>query len=151
MSWDRPGLTAVGFEGFVPFLGMDRTLLPPRRGIYAILLEQRNRPDFLSTNIVTRRKPYPVKRLEAKWLDRMPVVYVGSAEPVDGLFGRLGDFARQSSSHTGGRALWQIANARDLVVSWVETPDHTAEVVEKTYLQAFKSEFDHYPFANWRL
>lgn len=151
VSWDRAGLEAVGFEGFVPFIGMDRVLLPPRRGVYSILLDATERPNFIDTNVIKRRKPYAPSRLSEKWIDGLTLVYIGMAEPSDGLFGRLGDFSRQSSSHSGGRALWQLQNASELQAAWVETPDHVAEEVEKKYLRAFKSEFGQYPFANWRL
>jgi len=150
-SWDRAGLEAIGFAGFVPFIGLDIETLPPRRGVYVVLRESVQRPAFMETNVITRRRSYAVDRLEAKWLDGQTIVYVGMADPVDGLYGRLGDFSKQSSSHTGGRALWQLVDAKDLVVAWVETPDHVAELVEKSYLRAFKAQFGQYPFANWRL
>ncbi|MCU1471013.1 MAG: hypothetical protein JWQ39_2162 [Glaciihabitans sp.] len=150
-SWDRPGFEGVGFKGFVPLLGLDRDLLPTRRGVYSVFRESASRPTFVDTNVITRRKAYDVGRLNQKWIDGQSVVYIGMAEPKDGLYGRLGDFSRQSSSHTGGRALWQLAGARELIVAWVETPEHVAEVVEKSYLRAFKEANGRYPFANWRL
>jgi len=150
-TWDRAGLEAVGFGGFAPFIGLVIETLPTRRGVYVVLRESDQRPAFIDTNVITRRKAYEVGRLEKKWLDGHTIVYIGMAEPVDGLFGRLGDFSKQSSSHTGGRALWQLVDAKDLIVAWVETPDHVAELVEKSYLRAYKAEFKQYPFANWRL
>jgi hypothetical protein len=150
-TWDRLGFERVGFKGFIPLLGLDRTLLPTRRGVYAVFRESTQRPTFVDTNVITRRKAYDVGRLGDKWIDGPTVVYIGMAEPKDGLYGRLGDFSRQSSSHTGGRGLWQLADATELIVAWVETPEHRAEVVEKSYLRAFKAACGRYPFANWRL
>lgn len=150
-SWDRAGLESVGFEKFIPFIGLTVDQLPPRRGVYAVLRLSTERPALIETNVIIRRKAYTVERLEDKWLDGQTIVYIGMAEPVDGLYGRLGDFSKQSSSHTGGRALWQLADSRDLVAAWVETPDHIAEVLEKSYLRTFKAKFGRYPFANWRL
>jgi hypothetical protein len=150
-SWDRTGLMSVGFEGFIPFIGLNVEGLPEHRGVYAVLREARDRPTFIRTNVITRRSAYDVDRLEAKWLDGQEIVYIGSAEPTDGLRGRLGGFSRQSSSHTGGRALWQLSDAAELVVAWAETPDHSAVAVEKSFLNAYKSAFDQYPYANWRL
>lgn len=150
-SWDRPGFQGVGFKGFVPLLGLDRELLPTHRGVYSVFRESSSRPTFIDSNVITRRKAYGVGRLSDKWIDEQAVVYIGMAEPKDGLYGRLGDFSKQSSSHTGGRALWQLADAADLIVAWVETSEHVAEVVEKAYLRAFKEAHGQYPFANWRL
>jgi hypothetical protein len=150
-SWDRTGLMSAGFEGFIPFIGLHIEGLPERRGVYAVLRETRERPTFIPTNVILRRRAYDVDRLEAKWLDGQEIVYIGSAEPVDGLRGRLGGFSKQSSSHTGGRALWQLSDAAELVVAWAETPEHSAMAVEKSFLSAYKSAFDQYPYANWRL
>jgi len=149
-SWDRRGLEAVGFQGFIPFLGLSADLLPKGRGVYAVLREQLQRPTFLGTNVISRRKAYDVDRLNSKWLDGQTVVYIGKAAPLDGIYGRLGAFSRQSSSHTGGRALWQLSDARLLTVAWVETLDHGADTVETSYLRAFKELHGRYPFANWR-
>ena len=43
-AWNRPGLERVGFIGFVPLIGMDRTQLPRRHGIYVVLLEVDEQP-----------------------------------------------------------------------------------------------------------
>lgn len=150
-TWDRLGFERVGFKGFISLLGLDKTLLPTRRGVYAVFRESTQRPTFLDTNVITRRKAYAVPELKDKWIDGQALVYIGMAEPKDGLYGRLGDFSKQSSSHTGGRALWQLGDANELIVAWAETPDQVAEVVEKSYLRAFKVAFGQYPFANWRL
>jgi hypothetical protein len=150
-TWDPPGFQGVGFTGFVRLLGLDRDLLPTHRGVYSVFRESPSRPTFIDSNVITRRKAYDVDRLSNKWIDGQTVVYIGMAEPQDGLYGRLGDFSQQSSSHTGGRALWQLADAADLIVGWAETPDHVAEDMEKAYLRSFKDIYGQYPFANWRL
>jgi hypothetical protein len=129
-SWDRTGLLSVGFGGFLPFIGLNIEGLPKRRGVYVILREARDRPTFIRANVITRRSAYDVDLLEAKWLDGQGIVYIGSAEPVDGLRGRLGGYSKQSSSHTGGRASWQLSDAAELVVAWAEAPEHSAVAVE---------------------
>lgn len=151
LSWDRAGLEAVGFKGFVPLVSLDLLSLPARRGVYVVLRPGDGMPAFLESSPIARRAPYPVETLKAKWVPDQPVIYVGKADPVDGLLGRLGDYSKKSSSHTGGRAIWQLADADTLLVAWAETPDHVAESVEKTFLRAFKLRNGKYPFANWRL
>ena len=151
-SWDRAGLEAVGFRGFVPLVGLDISSLPSRRGVYAVLRSEVVEPPvFLVDNPIKRRKAYTLNQLSVKWLPDHTVLYIGKAESVDGIYGRLGDFSKKSSSHTGGRALWQLAGAHQLIAAWVETPGHIAETVEKSYLQAFRSQHGSYPYANWRL
>lgn len=151
-TWDRAGFEAVGFQGFVPLVGLDIDSLPRRRGVYAVFGSQAaEKPAFLEENPITRRKPYTPGKLSMKWLPAQTVVYIGKADAVDGIYGRLGAFSRKSSSHTGGRALWQLENAHDLVAAWVETPDHVAEIVEKSYLRSFRGQYGSFPFANWRL
>lgn len=151
-TWDRAGCEAVGFEGFIPLVGMDVSSLPPRRGVYIVLRPETGvEPVFLDENPITRRKPYALDKLSKKWLPTHTVLYVGKADARDGILGRLGAFSKKASSHTGGRALWQLADAHELIAAWVETPNHVAETVEKSYLQSFRSAFGGFPYANWRL
>jgi hypothetical protein len=150
ISWDRAGLEDVGFLGFVPLFDLDAARLPLRRGVYAVLRQSVVVPEFLAENPIVKKKRYSIETLTRKWLVDTPIVYIGKADPVDGLFGRLGAFGRRSPSHSGGRAIWQLADTADLIVAWIETPDQTAESVEKTYLRAFHATYDQLPFASWR-
>jgi hypothetical protein len=150
-TWDRPGLEALNFEGYVPLIGLDAQLLPPRRGIYVVLREATIPPEFVDANPIRRKKAYTVARLEEKTTGQLPIVYLGSADGKEGLRDRVGVFSRQSSSHTGGRALWQLKDADLLIVAWKETPDEVSEVVEKRWLVEFKRKYGAYPLANWRL
>ncbi len=149
-TWDRKGLEAIGFEGFLTFVGMDVTLLPPRRGIYAILRPSASEPEFLNVNPIKRRPPYTPQVLEGAWIAGAPIVYIGKAEPLrnPGLRGRLAPFSKKSSSHTGGRSIWQLADADDLVVAWLETPDMPAHEAETIYISEFKRIHGSRPFAN---
>ena len=110
-TWDRAGLEAVGFEGFVPLVDMDVSALPAQRGVYIVFRpETAVNPVFLDENPITRRKPYAPDKLSGKWLQTHTVLYIGKADAIDGIFGRLGAFSEKSSSHTGGRALgsWRM-------------------------------------------
>lgn len=149
-AWNRSELGRLGFTGFVPLVGMDRSLLPRRHGVYVVLYEEDRRPEFLATNVITKRMPYDPVHLEGKWLPDTSVVYVGKAQGRNGLRTRVGAFSRQRTNHSGGRALWQLDIASDLLVAWLETPGESALAVEQSYLQAFKAEHGSYPFANRR-
>jgi hypothetical protein len=149
-TWDRAGLESAGLRGFVPLIGLDRALLPPRRGVYVVLRDSGTDPLFLPENPVIRPKKYSVADLSAKWVVDASVVYIGKAEPRNGILGRLGAFSRQAANHSGGRALWQLADANELIVAWVETPDHAAHSVETSFLRAFAAQHGRLPYANWR-
>lgn len=149
-AWNRAELERVGFVGFVPLVGMDRSLLPRRHGVYVVLHESDVRPKFLASNVITNRMPYDPVHLEGKWLMGASVVYIGKAEGREGLRTRVGAFSRQAENHSGGRALWQLDVAGNLLVAWLETPGESALAVEQSYLRAFKAEHGSYPFANRR-
>jgi len=150
LAWNRGELERIGFTGFVPLIGMDRSLLPRRHGVYVVLHESHESPVFLASNVIAKRPPYDPAHLQGKWLVGSSVVYIGKAEGREGLHTRVGAFSRQATNHSGGRALWQLDTAGDLLVAWLETPDTSALAVEQSYLQAFKAEFGSYPFANRR-
>jgi hypothetical protein len=151
VTWDRAGLESVGFHGFVPLIGLDLTGVPQRRGIYAIVRQSVTMPSFVATNPVVKKRLYSVDALMQKWIPASSVVYIGKAEPVNGLSDRLRAFSRMASNHSGGRAIWQLTDAAELLVGWLETPDNVAEMVEKSYLRAFRDAHGGLPFANWRL
>jgi hypothetical protein len=149
-TWDRPGLEAAGFTGFVPLLGMDRSKLPPRRGIYVVLRDSATDPLFVSHNPITTRAPYSLDRLNAKVTRSHPIVYIGKADSKGGLRERLGAFSKQATNHSGGRALWQLHDAQLLLAAWLETPDQVSEELEKVYIAEFSRLFGDFPLANWR-
>jgi hypothetical protein len=113
-AWNRSELERLGFTGFTPLVGMDRSLLPRRHGVYVVLYESDKRPAFLASNVITKRMPYDPVHLEGKWLMGASVVYIGKAEGREGLHTRVGAFSRQAENHSGGRALWQLDIASDL-------------------------------------
>ncbi len=151
-SWDRAGLELRGFVGFIPLVGLDPQSLPQTRGMYAVLRDPRIDVAFVASSPVARRRPHPAMQLQSKMerLNDQPIVYLGKADPSDGLRGRLGAFSRKSSAHTGGRALWQLADVATLLTAWRETPDHPSAEMETQWLVAFRTEHGDYPFANWR-
>jgi len=151
-AWNRSELERLRFAGFVTLVGIDRSLLPRRHDIYIyiVLHKSDKRPAFLASNVITKRMPYDPVHLEGKWLMGASVVYIGKAEGREGLHTRVGAFSRQAENHSGGRALWQLEIAGDLLVAWLETSGESALAVEQSYLQAFKSEHGSYPFANRR-
>lgn len=150
-TWDRAGLEAVGFEGFVPMVGMPKSLLPTEHGIYSVLRLTADAPTFLPDNPIkkARNKIYTVEDLASNWVDGAEIVYIGKAEGALGLYDRLGAFSRKSSSHSGGRSLWQLEGCDDLIVAWRKCSN--AELVEGAHLMKFaEAHGGRLPFANRR-
>lgn len=148
-TWDRAGLEAINFQGFVPLVGLKTTDIPTWRGVYAILRPTLDPPVILDNNPIvgTRYTVYSAAELAARWNENSPVVYIGKAAGAAGLRDRLKPFSRKATNHSGGRSIWQLADADDLLVCWKELPDPPAQ--ERAFLKAFRTDHnDNLPFAN---
>ncbi|MDO4143102.1 hypothetical protein [Clavibacter michiganensis] len=132
MDCSVAGLRGAGFEGFVPF---DRAVddAPEASGVYVVARPALTPPAFLPVSPAgsfTGRDPsYPPERLEAEWVAGSAVVYVGKAGRAPGirrgLRARLREYAAFGSgkaiAHRGGRAIWHLDDAAQLLVAWRAT------------------------------
>lgn len=50
--------------------------------------------------------------------------------------------------HQGGRYLWQMKRAADLLVAWKEAEELEPRALEIQYLERFKAAHGRLPFAN---
>jgi hypothetical protein len=90
------------------------------------------------------------------WVDDAFVLYIGKADAgargQRGIRARLDEYLRfgmgEPIGHWGGRYLWQLANANDLIVCYKACPNPVAE--ERRLLDLFVSEYGALPFANLR-
>ncbi|WP_159599081.1 hypothetical protein [Agromyces humi] len=152
-TWDRDGLKARGFEGFVPLVGLDARSVPKEHGIYMVLLPDASlQHTFTLDNPVKRArlKKYSIEELDRRWVADTPVLYIGKAMGKEGLRDRLKPFSKRSSSHSGGRAIWQLQNTDALLACWIETPGYRADQVEDDLIDQFKTAHGQTPFANVR-
>lgn len=156
-SWDRPGLSALGFAGFVPFSGQNPADVPDTEGVYVLVRESPGSPKFLTESParvkVGRVAAYDPADLSRRWHPRVPVVYIGMAGRRNGRGGlrtRLAAFRRMSSGHAGGRSIWQLADASDLLIGWLEMPAGDPDGYETSLLNAFEKKFGGPPYANRR-
>lgn len=148
-SWDRAGLEAVSFAGFVTFAEIPTADIPPRPGIYVVLRTAETAPEILESTVARSGSLYALDDLRGRWIVGTPIVYIGKADAkAGGLRKRLRQYARRGSSHQGGRSIWQLADHAELLVAWVETPGEIAEDVEISYRAAFADRFGGWPFAN---
>ncbi|VXC39381.1 hypothetical protein [Plantibacter sp. T3] len=150
VSWDRRGFEMDGFEGFVPLVGLDPKHIPDAHGVYALLRASNHPPVFLIENPVRRArlKLYSVEYLATHWVQETAVIYVGKAAGSAGLRDRLTPYSRKSSSHSGGRAVWQLADSDEVLVCWKVLDD--PRDAETRLIRAFKASHNGMrPFANW--
>jgi hypothetical protein len=157
-SYRRSDLEAVGFAGWQTWEELranDFDVVPSSPATYVVYRAEEDDPAFLDVNPGGRfkRRDPTVKSsvLAAKWVPGANVMYLGKADVANR---RLAQFARFGGGapvgHWGGRYIWQLANANDLMVAWHPiTWTETAREYEKRLLARF-AELHHgmLPFAN---
>lgn len=157
VTFDRPSLQAHGFGGFVTFddlwsIWIDA--LPREAGVYAVLRDVVVAPEFLSSNPGGRFKgqdpTVPVDVLAVKWIDGAHVVYLGKGDNLRRRLKQFAQFGRgEPIGHWGGRYIWQLADAAELLVCWKRCePEVSARALETELLDGFVAQHNALPFAN---
>lgn len=153
----------AGFEGFKKMgeLFIDDSVIPKVKGVYMVLIPDHSKPQFLQTGTGGRFKEkdpnVTTDKLQENWVDDSLVVYIGKAGSESGgatLHSRLQQYINfgqgKPVGHWGGRYIWQLKNAKDLLVCWKPLPDHEPAIVERSLIQAFTAQYSQRPFANLR-
>jgi hypothetical protein len=150
----RASLKAEGFVGWVSFkqmLHQDR--VPRTGGIYVITRSSTGEPTFRKTNPGGRFKGKdPTVREEAlrsNWVVGAEVVYIGKADELRRRLRQFADFgAGKPVGHWGGRLIWQLAESKNLLVAWKETPSDAPVSAEAALIANFRNLYGKPPFAN---
>ncbi|WP_334138930.1 hypothetical protein [Corynebacterium variabile] len=165
MDWIRADLEGAGFTGFVPFAAlpaMDVTRLGNVDGVYIVMREALTAPTFLAASVGGHYKGKDPTRdtteLQHRWVHGAHVLYVGKASVgrrgKRGLRTRLKEYRCYGQgapvAHTGGSAIWQLADYATLLVAWLPTPRHNPESIETRLLDDFQARYGALPFANGR-
>ena len=160
MDWTREGLEQAGFRGFVRFSELSDTDVPQVAGVYVVLRESVEPPEFLTASVAGHfkgRDPSALpERLADAWIDGASVLYIGKAASDSrrrrGLRKRLDEYRRYGSGerapHWGGRYIWQLGDSANLLVAWKATPWEDAEDAESRLIADFAAVFGSKPFAN---
>lgn len=149
-AWNRPGLEAAGFDGFVPLRTLTLAGVPLSHGVYVVSRPVDLQPRFLKRSHGQRLRAYDLDQLESRWVSQAETVYIGKAGGRRGLRGRLAPFARMAANHSGGRAIWQLSDPEVLTVSWLQTAKGSATKVEDLLHAEFWMKHGALPFANVR-
>ena len=145
-SFKRAALEAASYVGWQSWRQLRATNLgsvPRQAGCYVVYRRAEDPPTFLPSNPGGRFKgkdpTVSPERLAAEWVPGANVVYIGKA---DDLFTRLNAYARfgagEPVAHWGGRLIWQLRDADDLLVAWHALITNTpARDLEKLLLAHF--------------
>ncbi|WP_308659460.1 hypothetical protein [uncultured Alistipes sp.] len=151
-----------GFSGFVSVAALrpDLSQIPDIRGVYMVVRKIGNRPQFRATGSGGHYKGtypnVPIEKLRMNWVEETCVLYIGKAGDEHShatLRSRLRQYlqfgAGKSRSHKGGRYIWQLENAEDLLFCWKPLPSGNPQKEETALLAAIKCQYEgRLPFAN---
>jgi hypothetical protein len=158
----RAFLEAEGFEGFFTVgqlhtEGCER--VPDKTGVYAIIRERLDQPDFLTKSvgpIFRGQDPTrPVDELEQRWVPGAQVLYLGRAcgPGVRSLLRqRVKRYLRfghgRVVGHWDGRYVWQLRDHTQLRVAWNSSGAEDAAQFEARLQSRFREHYGMLPFAN---
>lgn len=144
-----------GFTGFVPVSKLRSTasLLPDSGGVYIVVRDSDNSPEFLATGtggfFKGKNPNVGLEELESNYVAGSKVVYIGKATSLKKCVGQLLRFGAGSAvGHWGGRYLWQLADSDNLLIAWKTTPSTDPRAEEIKMLEEFVSRHGKLPFAN---
>ena len=148
-------MESSGFEGFVTVTDLwdgGLKMIPDVPGIYVVLRVSERAPEFLETgsggHFKGKNPNVPVAELAANWVDGTPVVYIGKATSLRKRISQYLRFGQgKPVGHWGGRYIWQLADASQLLFCWMPV-DGNADAVETDMICRFRERYGCRPFAN---
>ena len=160
-SEQKKQLEKDGFQRFVTVenLMANPSLAPSSKGVYVILRNSKDKPEFLEAGtggfFKNENPNVTIAELKENWVENSPIMYIGKAGSTEGkatLQSRLKQYMEfgqgKKVGHRGGRYIWQLKDSKQLIVCWKPTIDDPREV-EKKMIEHFKSEHGNMrPFAN---
>ena len=144
------------FKGFksVKELRMSLNDVPKKKGVYIVIRDKETKPKFVEIGtggyFKGKNPNVSIEKLEKEWVDGSPIVYIGQTgntlrERIETLlkFGK-----GENKGHWGGRLMWQLEDAEDLLIAWKELPNDDPEELEKRLIDEFECNYNRLPFAN---
>lgn len=157
-SFSRKALQNAGFVGWMTWSRLrlsDFSPIPARAGAYVVYRPAVGLPTFVHPSpagwFQGDDPTVPERRLRSEWVEGARVVYIGKADVLRRRLTQFGQFgAGKPVGHRGGRLIWQLADANELLVAWHEIAwEEAARGYERRLLSAFAEQHDgRRPFAN---
>lgn len=126
-TWDRGGLEARGWDGFIPLATLNDSVVPDGPGVYVVLRDDATEPVFLPERphaSARQAQGYTESDLRSRWVPDASVLNIGRAGTS--LRKRLRQYRKfgegSGLNHKGGRSVWQLADASRLTVAWRQFP-----------------------------
>lgn len=155
-------LKSYGFTGFIPVrqLRFSTDVIPKTRGVYIVIRDKTTGPSFLPVGtggFFKEKNPnVSVSELESNWVEGTKIVYIGKAgDPGKKatLNSRIKQYLRfgkgEKAGHSGGRYIWQLSDAEDLIFAWKPLPEEIPSEIETRLIREFKTAHQgRRPFAN---
>ena len=151
-----------GFQGFVTISDLTKNpaLAPSEKGVYMILRESENAPEFMEVGtggFFKGKDPnVSIRELKNNWVKDTPILYMGKAGGTDSkatLQSRLTQYMKfgqgKNVGHYGGRLIWQLKDSQDFIVCWKSLTNEEPRKYEADLINDFKKEHnEERPFAN---
>lgn len=164
MKSESEQLRECGFEGFKTVRELMNSCrdIPKLMGVYVVLRERNNLPVILGKRPFDCQEDkypsYSKAELDHEWVEGTHIVYIGKAGgsgQKTELHKRLSTYIRfgqgKKAAHGGGRSIWQLADAHELVICWLVLSDEEPCDVESNMIAEFRKQHDgKRPFANRR-
>jgi hypothetical protein len=149
----RRAIETAGYSGYtsVAELMVSCRQVTPSPGTYMVLRLAGEPPAFLSPVTANGRTYNPtvaVKELEDNWVHGALVLYIGKSVSLRKRVRQYMRFGQgRGTNHHGGRYIWQLADARELLVCW-KPCEGDPRAAERDLLSAFVGAYGRRPFAN---
>lgn len=151
----RATILAAGFKGLYTIEalhhGGQTASVPDAPGIFGVFRLADPPPRFATTNTAGRWKgqdpTIAPEVLQAAWEPEAALLFVSKGASLRTRVRMFVDFGHgKQVAHWTGRALWQLADADDLLVAWRPVDDPKA--AEAELLAAYEATYGKLPWAN---
>ena len=152
----KKDLEQKGFLGFVTIkkLTDNPDLAPTQKGVYMILRESENTPEFMKVGtggFFKGKDPnVSISELQNNWVNNTPILYIGKATSLQSRLKQYMNFGQgKNVGHYGGRLIWQLKDSQNFIVCWKPLTNEEPRKYEENLIKNFKKEHnEERPFAN---
>lgn len=153
---EKEWLEKEGFEGFLKIKDLKEqeyllSTIPTQSGVYVSLRLSNDKPKFCEVSTgghyEGKDPKKPIAKLQKKWVEDSVIMYIGESCNLQERISLYLEFSQgKAVRHWGGRYVWQLEDADELVVCWKVCKN--AENKKYEMLTDFKAEHGALPFAN---